>query len=640
MTGFGFDGIKKLAALVLALITAAAGLINPVLAPFVPDPEQEPPAYTGAVLSLTGTGADKYVIVTAAGCCETDMTAADILRENLFKISGQTLEIVSDSTPEKAKEILIGTTNREGGTFTVDRSWLNNEGYLIKTFGEKLVISGLGNRGTIYGVYGFLEDVLGCRWYTKDLAVLPSANEIKIPADTNISKNPYFELRETDWISPHDKTYSLANNINGDIYRQFSAAQGGNVKYLSSFAHTLTMQFAQPSKYFAAHPEYYAYREDQSARVPAQLCLSNPEVLNVVISEVLELLSEKYPAASSDIQLVSITQAVHQNYCQCPACKAIDKDEGSSSGAMIRFVNAVADAVKTAGYNKAAVETFAYQYTQAVPKHAVPKENVIVRLCSIDCCYSHPMDTALLCTRNSTFMNDLRNWSKLSSRLYIWDYTVNCSHLLGPFPDFGVIQRNLQVFAENGVKGVYEQGNPFAADADTEFAELRAYLLAKLMWNPYLDYDAEMNGFLEAYYGKGWQYIREYINMMTKNTGTLNRHMSIWSDMSYRAVLAFSSNEVRYCNDLWAKAKELAGTGWQTENVTRSELSWRYWKACNWASEFSRLQLPRVWINENKKLYSDLKAFGVNGFNVSYNLTDNPDFCKTPAAWAGASVFS
>ncbi|MEI6578431.1 MAG: alpha-glucuronidase family glycosyl hydrolase, partial [Eubacteriales bacterium] len=237
----------KFTALFLSIVTAVAGFISPMIKPFVPALEADPVAYTGETLSLTGNSPDKYLIVTAAGCPETVNTAAKTLQEYLFKICGQTLEIVKDNAPEQATEILIGTTNRESSAITVDCSGIQNEGYIIKTYDKKLVITGLGNRGTIYGVYGFLEDVLGCRWYTKDLIVTPKRDVVKIPAEMDIKKNPYFELRETDWISPHDKIYSLANNINGDIYRQFDVAQGGNVKYLSSFAHTLTMQFAAPS---------------------------------------------------------------------------------------------------------------------------------------------------------------------------------------------------------------------------------------------------------------------------------------------------------------------------------------------------------------------------------------------------------
>ena len=43
----------------------------------------------------------------------------------------------------------------------------------------------------------------------------------------------------------------------------------------------------------------------------------------------------------------------------------------------------------------------------------------------------------------------------------------------------------MRFFAENGVKGVYEEGNYQSVSPD--ITELRSWLLAKLLWNPYFD---------------------------------------------------------------------------------------------------------------------------------------------------------
>jgi hypothetical protein len=136
------------------------------------------------------------------------------------------------------------------------------------------------------------------------------------------------------------------------------------------------------------------------------------------------------------------------------------------------------------------------------------------------------------------------------------------------------MQPNMQFFAENNVKGIYEEGNYMAAQCNSEFAELRAYLLCKLLWDPYLDYDATMNDFLRAYYGEGWQYVREYIDMTMEHSGVGNRHMAIWSKMDNKGVFKLTNNEVEYCNELWVKAAELAEDETQMMRVKMSELSW------------------------------------------------------------------
>ena len=578
-------------------------------------------------MDITRNNSSGYVIVRGENCGASELNAAQTLQNYINQICGVTIPIVTDSTPAQAKEIIVGKTNREnGGGYTVDRTALGDEGLMIKTIGEKLIIAGGEKRGTLYGVYTFLEEVLNCHWYTSTLIVIPHMDDLKIPVDINITEKPYFEYRETDWISPRDITYSMANKQNGNIYRRLSEAQGGNMGYAAGFAHTLTTVILPSSQYFASNPEYYAWDETKKERTPNQLCLTNPFVLNLVIQQVRDIL-----AANPDAQIVSLTQHDNQDYCTCDACKAVDKYEGAHSGTMIRFVNAVADAIKD-DYPNVAIDTFAYQYTRQPPKHVVPRPNVIVRLCSIECCFSHALNDSS-CTDNADFNADLNGWKKICNRIYIWDYTTNYAHFLGPFPNFGVIQKNMQFFAENNVKGIYEEGDHLAIQCNGEFAELRAYLLCKLLWNPYLDYDKTMNDFLRAYYGKGWQYIREYIDMTTENTGTCCRHMHIFTSMTEKGVLDLKINEINYCNKLWEKAAELAETQTQLKNVKMSELSWRYWKGCNMVSEFSRLLPVSTWQNANQTLYNDYMQYGITRCSEGSLLSTNPDFSKVPSKW-------
>ena len=146
-------------------------------------------------------------------------------------------------------------------------------------------------------------------------------------------------------------------------------------------------------------------------------------------------------------KIVSLTQNDNQKYCRCAQCAATDTQEGSPSGTLLRFVNAVAEAVEDAGFTNVEIDTFAYQYTRKPPKITVPRQNVIVRLCSIECCFAHPLNDPL-CTQNVKFSEDIVRWSEICERLYVWDYTTNYSNYLGPFPNFGVMQENMRFFAE------------------------------------------------------------------------------------------------------------------------------------------------------------------------------------------------
>ena len=131
-----------------------------------------------------------------------------------------------------------------------------------------------------------------------------------------------------------------------------------------------------------------------------------------------------------------------------------------------------------------------------------------IRLCSIECCFSHPLNDDG-CEDNLAFRNTLKEWAKICKRLYIWDYTTDFAHYLTPFPNLNVLWENVRFFRENNVAGIHEQGNLQARSG--EFGELRAYLLAKLLWNPDMErqeYDALMDEFLRDYYGPGWRSLR------------------------------------------------------------------------------------------------------------------------------------
>lgn len=519
--------------------------------------------------------------------------AGDTLAKYMKQITGKDFPVAEDG---------------EGLKFTLGYSAdIPDNGYVIETKENEVAITGNGTRGVIHGVYAFLEKYCDCHWYTSTLCSIPENRNLTIPAGEKTEYKPFFEYTDTDWLSPHDTEYSLANGLNGNTYRQIPSELGGTVEYLSGknaagkdasgFAHTLGSLFCSKEAYFESHPEYFALHD--GIRQSEQLCLTNEDVYNLVLAEVMTILEEKHNPDAS-LQIISLTQGdsgENAKMCQCPDCKAIDDENGSHSGTMITFVNRIAKAVKDAGYDNVAIDTFAYRYTRKAPSKVVPAENVIVRLCTIECCFAHSLDDTT-CSANRELMADLEDWSEICKRIYVWDYTTNYAHTLGIFPDFGVLQKNMQIFYEHNVVGVYEEGNYYMDQCDGEFGELRSYLLSKLMQNPYLNYNRTMDGFLKAYYGKGWENIRQFIDLTTNKAAKDNAHLKIYHTMGQ--TLAFSDEDIANADTLWENAKNAAETEEQLNNIKRSEISWRYWKAFNCYNK-----------EANDQLIADLKAMGI-----------------------------
>lgn len=570
------------------------------------------------------------VIVIGKNAVSTDVYAAEKLEYYLEEITGADIAVVTDDSEIQAKEIVVGSTNRASAEFENPK----NGSYIIRSDENQLLIAGYDTRGTIYGVYGFLEDFCGCRWYETNIIKIPENADLTVENGIDVSYTPYFEYTETDTTSSRDAEFSIANGQNGGVYRYLSPEQGGYVGYIGSFAHTLVTYYCKAETYFEEHPEYFALHG--GARVPKQLCLTNPDTIDVVYNEVIEILEREHDPARS-MQILSLTQHDNQEYCECENCAAIDNENGSHAGTMITFVNTIAERVKATGkYDNVVFDTFAYQYTRKTPTKVVPRDDVIVRLCSIECCFGHTLDDEK-CDLNKEFMKDLSDWGKICERIYIWDYVTNYSETCCIFPNFGVMQRNVQIFAENNVKGVYEEGTYYIAECDAEFGEMRTYLLSQLLKDPYMDYYAEMDGYLEAVYGPGGKYIREFIDIMTEHAVTEKKHLSIYQK-SEETLYGMKKKDIERCDELWAMTYEAAETDAQIAEIKRSEISWRYWKCANKKGEFSRWNSLYKWMTAQDNLYDDIIDLGIKVLGEGTRQREFSDcqilhFIRSPFKW-------
>ena len=582
---------KRIVSLILAVITVMLLFTVPVSA------------------AETGFAVKDAVIVLPENAGITDTYAAERLKYYLDEITSGNIEIAYGGVHDGCAITLQSNAGGADGSYT------------LASTENGLAVSGAGNKGVINGVYRFLEEFCGCHWYEAEVIVVPENENLTVPRDINIEYTPFFEYSETDTRSAMDAEFSLANGLTGGIYKDLSPEQGGAVEYIGGSSHTLVNRYCKPSVYFEEHPEYFALVD--GVRTGTQLCLTNENVKDVVTAEALALL-EKQHNPDADVQILSITQADNGYYCQCNNCSALDNATGSPAGTMLTFVNEIAGRIKASGsYDNVAFDTFAYQYTRKAPVGVVPREDVIVRLCSIECCFGHTLDDPD-CESNTAFMQDLSEWSKICNRLYIWNYNLNCDESINIYANFGTMQRNTQIFYEHNVKGIYQQGVYYISESDGEFGEMKTYLLTKLMQNPYLDFDKEMTEYMTAVYGDGGVYLKEFIDIVTDHAVTSYKHLYLEEDSRY-SLPGMMPWEVSKCDGLWEKAKSQAETEEQLNRILRSEICWRYWKCSNMRSEFSLLQHPYLWMKARKDLYNDFVKFGITrmGERPNHELSSN-----------------
>lgn len=306
-------------------------------------------------------------IVISKNANSLERAAAEFLRDTVRESTNIEYPIITDSEGKTGFEIAVGKTRR----FDYDVSSFADGGYVIKSYDGGIAVVGAGNRGNIYGVCRLLKEFGGYRCFVAGDKLANGGDALDIPNDVDIEYTPYFEYTETDWrLSWCDShIYSLSNGLSGGVYNRISEDLGGTVNYINSFAHTLTAGFCSKDKYFDSHPEYFALRDGK--RIPTQLCLTNEYVYHIVLDEVLDLLKNRHDPEAA-LQIISLTQADNQDYCQCENCKRLDEENESHAGTMISFVNRIAEQVALMDYDNVAIDTFAYQYTRKPPKNVKP----------------------------------------------------------------------------------------------------------------------------------------------------------------------------------------------------------------------------------------------------------------------------
>ncbi|MCA9425560.1 MAG: DUF4838 domain-containing protein [Candidatus Omnitrophica bacterium] len=519
-------------------------------------------------LLLAEGGKSHYAIVVSASASPSEDHAARELQHFLKEIAGVELPLITDRDPRQQYEVLVGNSRRvEELNLSIDWNSLGDEGYVIRTEGDRLLLAGGKKRGTLYAVYAFLEETLGCRWFTPDVSRIPKQERVEFET-LNIPNIPRFEYRAVGWISASDPDWAARNKVNS---APLDEQRGGSLSIVGGVHNFHSV--VPPNRYFEQHPEYYPLVNGKRVYQNAQLCLTNSDVIRIAAEEMKRRLRDN-PGA----KLIGLGQEDWGGWCECEECKAIIDREESPSGLLIHFLNQVAARIE-GEFPDTALITLAYQVTRKPPKNLKPHRNVIPWVCGIECCYSHPISN---CELNRSFVKDLADWAALTDRVYIFDYTANFEHYVMPHPNLRVLQPNFQLFAKDHVRGVYASGN---TGPGSELGELRGYLIAKLLWNPDADADAIRREFMEGYYGRAAEPLEKYLALMHDKVERENIHCSIVAgprmpylapDMVEKAKALFDEAEELADNDAIRERVKVARLPIQHVELEWTKPSYRY----------------------------------------------------------------
>ena len=449
-----------------------------------------------------------YTIIRGQQAAEAEVFAAEELAAYLQKITGKAYPIRTDDTAEAEAEIVVGRTGRSG---TPSAEGLGDDGFILRSAGKKLYLTGGGLRGTLYAVYELLEAYLGCRFYSSDFEKIPQRDTIVLePIDDR--QVPVFTVRNNFWADYiQNPGFAAKRKMNGNKGPSLPAKYGGSMPWAGGSCHTIGRLAEMEGDYTDRQP-----------------CLTDETVYETVLKNVRKTL-----AANPEARFISVSQNDSHDWgvgCQCEKCMQIYRETGSYAGSFLQFVNRIADDIREE-YPDVIIHTFAYRYTRQAPKGVVPRPNVMVELCSIEACFRHPLAACTTVGKEHEAADDfaklIEDWSAISENLSVWDYTTDFANYNLTFPNLAVLRDNMRLFADRNVKYVFEQGAYQSRNG--EFCELRGYLLAKLLWDPYMTaeaYDRIVAEFFADYYGEGGAYVRQYMELALAETD--HRHVPIY----------------------------------------------------------------------------------------------------------------
>ena len=454
-----------------------------------------------------------WSIVCTPTATESERYAAGEFQSLFEAMTSRKLPVVEKAPAGGA--VFIGTEAVAQSGQTMPALELGEEGLRIGIFEKCICIDGGRPRGTLYGVHEFFEELCGVRYLTHDQTYIPeNARTCKIPLGTR-SYVPPFAFRWSYYgensSSPAFAARLHTNTVSDD------PKLGGRTGY-RLVSHNVA-NLLPPAKYAATHPEYYALvdgrRMGETGGGGPQLCATNPEVLELVTQATLEEIKNN-PTAKN----VYIAQMDNDAYCTCPNCAALDAREESHAASTLALVNAVAERVEKV-HPDVLIGTFAYLYSRTPPKTMRARHNVLIQLCSIECCDYHAIDDAD-CPLNRQFCEDVAGWKTKADNIFIWHYNVNFGGFMLPFPNLRSIGRSVDYFFHNNCRGVFMQaaGGGFS----TELSDLRNYVMSRCLWKPGRDSWKETEEFCRLHYREAAPAILEYLTALHDRVGRQGTH--------------------------------------------------------------------------------------------------------------------
>ena len=237
-------------------------------------------------------------------------------------------------------------------------------------------------------------------------------------------------------------------------------------------------------------------------------------------------------------------------------------------------------------------------------------------------------------------MKNLRDWSKITNQLYIWHYNTNFAHYLLPFPDFDELAADIPMYKRTAWWVCSSKATTTGGGGEN--AELRSYVMAKLLWDTKADVNKALDEFHQAYYGNAAKPMRAYFDLMHRQMrmppNGLGHHLWI----NDRPSAPYLSDDFQAkATELFRQAEAAAETDAMRSHVRKARLSIDYVKLMRSKKFFVEGESFRpAGLDGLKERWNSfvaaVRGFGITNISENSLLTrDEQDFSAScaPTAW-------
>jgi hypothetical protein len=446
----------------------------------------------GVILKSPDTPACPILVRTNAPPDEKQ--AAQKLADYLGRMGGQPFLVSPATNPLPDRAILVGIPDPDPA---------NEERYAVRRTNGLIHIEGASLQGLNYGVYAFLEQVMGCRWWSWSEEDVPAAPTLKAGFHdfTGSPAMPFHSILSVEAMRP----------VNDFPLKRRTVS-------LEKFdgSHTLCPYLKPASD---KNPELLPMNKaGKRAFNNLHMCYTAPGMAEALA----DAMDVRIKATGTDVTHTIYMAGMGDWYggmCECERCKAIYAEEAWTNadgvvksgymGTLLRMINQTAEILESR-HPGIRIGTAAYMSLEAPPSKTVPRHNVHIWMPHLRHCIVHAVDE---CDKNRTFYLNLRRWLEIApGRVSIWDYGVNFNNFMSAFPTLRSIARNIQLYHQWGCHGVMVQGNYVSNGGD--LVVLKNDVWGRLLWDPSLDTDRLIESFCLGYYGPAGRDLLAYVNTL------------------------------------------------------------------------------------------------------------------------------